>query len=228
MIIKNKGCILELDVPMYKDTHFSTLYLRGNELIKVYDDSKAPSYERISERVFNNLTSINSEAFLNLRKCYSAKVQLMEEYPEEVVTAYTYDYIKSIDNKMIDMPMDYTIETLYRFRELVELLNLRRIEIRDAHAKNVVRTENGLVIIDPDRYISSPEAYHNNLRKINEYIIDLWGDEFGLEEENLQRDDIKNLFFNDDVDAYIDVMKSRLNEKTPRDLIEKTLRKRNK
>ena len=158
MIIKNKGSILELDVPMYKDTHFSTLYLRGNELIKVYDDSKAPSYERISERVFNNLTSINSEAFLNLRKCYSAKVQLMEEYPEDVVTAYTYDYIKSIDNKMIDMPMDYTIETLYRFRELVELLNLRRIEIRDAHAKNVVRTENGLVIIDPDRYISSPDS----------------------------------------------------------------------
>ena len=101
---------------------------------------------------------------------------------------------------------------------------MRRVAIRDAHGENVLVTENGLVVIDPDMYYSSPEVHNTNLQNVNEYIVDLWGDEYGLsygDKEN--RNKIRELFYYTDVDSYIDMMIPRLNEKTPRDLIEKVL-----
>ena len=224
MIVKNRGNIVEFNnATMFKNTHYSDLYFDGDKLIKVYDDDKAPSHVRLTEGVFKSLSSINCDAFLKLRDCYVEELNL-DGYLDDAVTAYSYDYIENVDKKMIDMPMEYTIESLYRFRELVELLNMRRVAIRDAHGENVLVTENGLVVIDPDMYYSSPEVHNTNLQNVNEYIVDLWGDEYGLsygDKEN--RNKIRELFYYTDVDSYIDMMIPRLNEKTPRDLIEKVL-----
>ena len=195
----------------FMDTHFATIYLNGDKAIKVYDDN-VKSDERITERVFNKLSDIDSDAFINLHN-YSTDDIFLNGYRETVVSAYSYDFIKKISSKMIDMPMDYTIETLYKFRNLVELLNMHRIAICDAHGLNVVPGENGLVIIDPDRYFLAPDAHAYNLESINYYIADLWGDEYGFFDDDPDREKIKDLFYSDDLYHYIEVMKSRLDEK---------------
>lgn len=208
----------------FKDSNFATLYLKDNEVLKVYDSTIRSDF-RLSEKMFDELSSLKSKAFLNLRDCYMDDINI-EGYTENVVSAYSYDFIEKMSTKMIDMPMEYTIESLYRFKNLVELLNMHRIMICDAHSLNVIPNENGLVIIDPDRYYFAPDAHAYNLYKINEYISDLWGDEYGLFDDDPERDKIKNLFYSDDLFHYLEVMQSRLNEKTPRDLLDKVYRKK--
>jgi 5-methylthioribose kinase len=128
---------------------------------------------------------------------------------------------------MIDMPMDYTINTLYEFDKIIKFLNKEKILIGDSHAGNVIITDDNLVIIDPDYYEFNDKASRRNRELINFYITDLWAIEYGLY-NYFDKKALNDILYKGYMQDYLKENIKRLDEKTPRDLIEKTLRKRNK
>lgn len=198
----------------------SEIYVDGDLAIKKYFEDKSPMFfGRMDKDVFETLKTIDSNCFIDLKDSFSKQAIIVDE-KEEVLTGYTYKYIKAIDQLMIDMPMEYTLNTLYEFRLLLEYLNGYHLAVRDAHARNVVKGENNLVIIDPDCYYFDDEAYKDNLIMLNNYVSKLWFQEYGkYSYEDFKK--INQLFKFSDKDLYLKEMHESLKGDTPRDLLDK-------
>jgi tRNA A-37 threonylcarbamoyl transferase component Bud32 len=141
-----------------------------------------------------------------------------------MITAYSYDYIKTINKKMIDLPMDYTLSSMYELKKFVEFLNNNNVLICDSSAANCLVTEDKLVVIDPDHYEINNKCEEENLKEMNLYLVDLWCEEYGLK----SKDDIELIskqFYDKNIDLYLYKMAMKLTEKTPREFITKTLKK---
>ena len=203
----------------------SEIFVKDNLAIKRYYEDRYPKYfGRINKDVFETLKEIDNNAFIDLHDCFS-KHALIDHHREEVVTGYTYSLVNSVDKLMIDMPMDYTLRTLYKFRLLLESLNGNHLVVRDAHATNVVKAEDNLVIIDPDAYYFDDKDYKDNLRMLNNYVSKLWFQEYGLYGlEDYKK--IAELFKYKNEDLYLKEMYERLDEETPRELLDKVFKRK--
>ena len=197
----------------------SEIYVDGDLAIKKYFEDKFSEYfGRMDKKVFETLKTIDSNCFIDLQD-YFSKQTLIGDEKEEILTGYTYKYIKAIDSLMIDMPMEYTLNTLYEFRYLLEYLNGYHLVVRDAHARNVVKGEKNLVIIDPDCYRFDDEDYKDNLIMLTNYVSKLWFQEYGkYSYEDFKK--IANLFEFKDKDLFLKEMHERLKGDTPRDLLD--------
>ena len=136
--------------------------------------------KRINGDVFDKLQDINNIDFINL---LSKKV--IQRNGGEMIDSYTYKYIESIDDLMIDLPMEYTLETLNEYKKILDKLNKFKISIEDAYEDNAVLSKNGLVIIDPDSYKffkgeDFSELVKHNKENILYYISNLWIEEYIL------------------------------------------------
>ncbi len=228
MQIRNGNDIIEFtDIKGNLNSDISHLYIDGNKVIKVYNED-INDFNRLDKDIFDKLSKLDSKAFLKLRDYYGVNVKrIIDDKEIPMTTAYSYDYVNRKDKFMIDMPMDYTINTLYEFDKIVKYLNDEKILIGDSHAGNVVISDNNLVIIDPDYYEFSNFAKRRNRELINFYITDLWCLEAGLS-NYFDRKAVTDILYKGYMQDYLKENIKRLDEKTPRDLIEKTLRKRNK
>lgn len=206
------------------ESTFAKMYINEGTLIKKYR-AEADYYSRLDLDVFNKLCELDSPCFINLKDCYTSTVTMPRDGKEkEVINAYTSDFIRKKITKTIDMPMEYTLETLYEFKKIVEFLNNNSIVIVDECAKNCIVSKNGIVIVDPDFFKLDSLAYKFNLSHINTYIIDLWCNEYGIYDLGGYRD-LEKLFYKKSTEDYYEVMKERLDEKTPREVIKKHLKK---
>jgi hypothetical protein len=145
------------------------VYKDGNLSYKEYMDD---CYSRIKREVFESLKDINHPNFIKLRDLY---------HIDDKVMGYSYDYVKSSDNLMIDMPIEYTYQNLYQLKSLLNELNKRKILIDDENYNNVIVGNDSLVIIDPDMYrIHNSEDYvrRENTSLLIGYLTTLWGEEY--------------------------------------------------
>ena len=207
------------------DTTFAKMFLSGNTLIKKYK-LETDVYSRLDLDVFNVLSKLKSTSFIKLNECFTENVVLPTGEEIEILNGYTSEFLRKKITKMIDMPIDYTLETLYEFKRIVEFLNENSVVIVDECAANCIVSKNGLVIVDPDFFKHDDNAYNYNLSHINTYIESTWSKEYGI--YNLRdKNKLHSLFYDKNVDNYYDVMKERMDEDTPRKVIEKTLKKSN-
>ena len=145
------------------------VYKNGSLSYKEYMDG---CYNRIKREVFESLKDIDHPNFIKLRDLY---------HIDDKVMGYSYDYVNQSDKLMIDMPIDYTYQTLYQLRSLLSELSKRKILIDDENYNNVIVGNDSLVIIDPDMYrCHKSEDYvkRENISLIMGYLTTLWGEEY--------------------------------------------------
>ena len=213
---------------------YASVYKSGDTAVKVFDQVDFRS-ETIDENLFNELKEIELNGFIKLydysiEMCSSdSKHKSPYAKKKRIVSSYTSKYYKPSKEMMIDKPMEYTINSLYELKKVYEELNNRGIEIVDAHQENVIITEDNLVIIDPDRFYFSNYPNYINEKRIIEYIISLWKEEYknSSEDDLLFLSDAVRQYFNqyDGIDDCITQMDSKRLYKTPRTLISDQLKK---
>jgi hypothetical protein len=207
-------------------SNFAELYKDNDLTIKQYTEEKASYDFRIKKEVFNIIKDVDVNALLHLRNCYSDLVKLYEnpDYNEVCVTGYTYDYIPEVKEDMIDMPMEYTLNTIHEFDLLVKELNKRGIRLDDPKPFNSIKHKDNLVIIAPDLfYINQPvDMLERNYTIANLYIMKKWLKEYPLIEQ-YERNTLYRLIFkdydNDFNNDYYGSMKKRLKGRTPNDVL---------
>ena len=226
MIIMNNGKELIYEGAKHiVDSRFADIYKFEEITIKKYYDSVSPNL-RITKDVFNEVSQVDKNALLKLRECFTEVIKPYKgmDYEEECVTGYTYDYIEAYNQKMIEMPMEYTLNTIHEFDILIKELNKRGILLEDPNKGNSIITKDNLVIIDPDLFEinQSEEALRENYEIANRYIMQKWAMEYPLIEEYERQEMMIQIFgdydndFNDD---YYGSMKRRLKTKKPSDLL---------
>ena len=186
---------------------------------------------RIYGDVFDKLKTIDNDCFIKL-----LDKKMTTIHGEEKVQEYTYKYINKLNDLMIDLPMEYTYETLHQYQLILQKLNKLKISIFDANEDNAIVSNNGLVIIDPDLYSFDKSDYIKGLKDHNKeyitlYISELWREEFilkhgkkYLKELYVKNNPFEYLFKNND--GNIDEnLKDRLNAKTPDELLYKLVKK---
>ncbi len=207
------------------------VYKYDDLAIKVYDDASFDC-KNIQIDIFEDLRDIDLPGFIKLVDYDTVTCQKERFYKKrreysveekEVIYAYSSKYIEKSNEKMIDKPIDYTLESLYEYKKLLEELNKRKILISDMHEENIIVSDSNAVIIDPDlfRYHPSPEKM--NVKRIKDYIIYLWCNEYGLDSINSWYT-IPEYFGGPDLDTCINNIKTKAKVKTPRELMDKDLK----
>lgn len=228
MITNDNGELIFPNGKHFRSSNFANIYTDGKTVLKEYykDVSR---YLRIYKEAFDELSKVNSPAFLKLRECFTETIKPCEGYDFEVtnVIGYTYDYIEESYQDMIDMPMEYTLNTIHEFDLLVKECNKRGILLDDPNKGNSLVTKDNLVIIDPDLFEirRTEDELESNYEIANRYIVNKWASEYPLIEK-YEVDELFTQYFKDyDKDFkydYYQSMKMRLKEKTPNDLLYKT------
>ena len=205
------------------------VYSNGDIAYKKYFDDCF--INRINKDVFDVLKTIDSDAFVKLMGYTMTNISC-----NDVIESYFYKYVNGIDDLMIDLPMEYTYETLHNFQVLLNKLNEKNIAIFDAGEDNVIKSNNGLVIIDPDLYSMDRSGNKRVLNELNkeylvEYITSVLKEEY-ISKYNLNKTkklynellELDNIFF--ECDTLDSNLKDRLNYKNPEELINNLVRKR--
>ena len=121
----------------------ANVYHYNDELLKRYFIYAKPEL-RITDDLFSLLTSIDSSNLVKLHKLYK------DEKNETM--AYTMDYIEPTTIDFLDYKPSVLLEYLREVERLVDKLTEENVRVMDLKNTNVVTTESGIVIIDPDKY----------------------------------------------------------------------------
>lgn len=223
MEIYDSGKIIEFEnALLYDEGFYGEVYKDGDLMIKKYMSERSDYYDRLSPAMFDILSSISSPAFINLIDSFKTKVRLFpDDYDIDMLTGYTSEFIATRKGAMVDLPMEYTLNTLYEFRKLLKILNDNNILIADTNRNNSIVGFDNLVIIDPDSYEFneiSCEIEKENMESINRYLLSKWVAEMPITDKAVFEKISKELFDYEEGD-YLDVMSKRLRGKTPRDVI---------
>ena len=205
---------------------FGEVYKCDDLAIKIYD-SATYDCDNIHIDIFEDLRDIDLPGFLKLVDystvmCRKEKLSKKRDYnvdEKEVINAYSSKFIEASKEKMIDKPIEYTLNTLYEFKKVLDELNKRKILISDPHNENVIINDNNLVIIDPDLYRYHPNPDKMNNKRIKEFIIDLWCEEYGVYEHKNWYN-IGEYFEGSNMEDCIKNMKEKVRTKTPRECLD--------
>jgi hypothetical protein len=206
-----------------------TVYRYDDVAIKVYDNVSYDS-KNIDIDIFDDLRDIDLDSFIKLIDCSTILCEKDSYCPKnrdkychrekEIVRAYSSMYVEPSKELLIDKPIDYTLNSLYEFKSLLEELNQKKILIGDAHQNNCVITDDRLVIVDPDLYRYHPNPDKINVKRIKEYIVSIWLDEYKVEDYyDLRR--LSDYFKGSTIEESITNMKEKVKSRTPRELLDK-------
>jgi len=221
--IYDSGKVIEFEnALLYDEGYYGEVYKDGDLMIKKYMSERSDYYDRLSPAIFDILSDISSPAFINLIDSFKTKVRLFpDDYDIDMLTGYTSEFIETRKGLMVDLPMEYTLHTLYEFRKLLKILNDNNILIADTNRNNSIVGFDNLVIIDPDCYEFneiSCDIEKENMESINRYLLSKWVAEMRITDKAVA-EKIREKLFDYEKGDYLDVMSKRLRAKTPRDVI---------
>ena len=195
---------------MIGEGHYGIAYKYGDVVIKKYFDNRTAN-GHIKADMFDSLKEVKEKAFIDLIDCSCSTIQHFDGYEQKVISAYSSKYINKTKRKSIDMPMDYTLNSLYELYKVANILNDMGIKMNDESYDNLIVSKDNIVIIDPDYYAFDKRLVAvNNIISINEYIIDLWCHEYGIkEEDDVSRFLISKIFYDKCSDDYLINMENR-------------------
>ena len=206
----------------------SVIYKHEDVAIKVYNHADYNCKWNIEIELFEKLKEIKLKGFMELIDyssviCKDPMDSLAISFPSrKIVKAYSYKYIEESPIKSIDLPIEYSLCSLYELNKFMKELNIRGIQIVDAHGENCIPSKNNIVIIDPDSYILS-RAYitERNLCYIREYLFSLWFKEYGIKRlSSQQQNEFKNMLSDGDVAQNIENLSLKFKVNTPRKIID--------
>jgi len=83
-------------------------------------------------------------------------------------------YYDSDIEDILDIPIEYTLESFNSIQQMGKKLTERNIYMRDLFFNNVILNQNGIIVIDFDNYEYSEFFAKNNKQRINETFKDLY------------------------------------------------------
>ena len=212
---------------------YGEVYKHGNIAIKRFYDTYYGD-NNIDIEMFNKLKEINNRCFIDLLDCDTKVNGISTIYlpnnrkikkEKVIVTSYSSRFIEESKVKSIDKNVDYTLESLYEMMKLLQELNNKGIIIWDAHGDNCIASDNEIVIIDPDQYKFSEDTEIINLRRIKDYVSDLWRKELFGDKRSIEYFELKNILFKGSLDETINNIKHEVGNKTPREYLDKKLKR---
>jgi len=221
MKVNDNGVIISFkDDDQFTKSSISSLYNVDNKVYKLFFNNNYNSSCKLEREVYNLLKDHNTKAFMNIDKTFAYKNGVyVENNRSFIIDGYRYDYLDRNDNKMIDLPMDYTFKSIDELIKFVTYLNKKGILIRDACSSNCIVGNDNLVVIDPDYYELDNYAFKDNLNEMTNYISDLWCEEYGISEHCDKYKIFKELY-SKDIDSYLYNIEQILTSETPREYLD--------
>ena len=163
----------------YRSGNFSDVYKSGDILLKIYKESTTYKYY-MSRRLFLLLKKYNIPNLVKLIDYYHNYCGKVDKFLP--MDAYTMEFVK--DNKILltEMSLEYIDKVVDMLEETLEELSKNHILIEDSHEGNILFTENGVTMLDPDQYLHASILTRNFIYQLNkEKIIKAMNDTINTE-----------------------------------------------
>lgn len=160
------------DFTYFKSGNCANIYRKDDILFKKYNcDCKYKDY--MTRNVFNAIKKNNIPNMVELYDYYYKKNNLLFHILS--LDYYTMKCVTDTKITFIDSSKEYLKDVLTKLEDTVERLSELKICIGDASSDNILFTENGVTLLDPDfyritRYLSKKEVYNYNVYQVILYI----------------------------------------------------------
>lgn len=134
----------------YKSGHFSDVYKSGNILLKIYKENTTYRYY-MSRRLFLLLKKYNIPNLVKLIDYYHNYCGKVDRILP--MDAYTMEFVEDKKIKLTEMNIEYMDKVIVMLEDTLEELSKHHILIEDSHEGNILFTENGVTMLDPDQYL---------------------------------------------------------------------------
>lgn len=163
----------------YKSGQFSDVYKSGDTLLKIYKSDAQYRYY-MSRRLFHLLKKYDIPNLVKLIDYYHNFCGRTDRLLP--MDAYTMVFVKDKKVELTEMDLDYINKILNMLEDTLEELSKNHILIEDSHEGNILFTENGVTILDPDQFLHIKLLTKRFIYQLNkEKIIKAMNDTINLE-----------------------------------------------
>ena len=128
------------------------LYRLDDIVLKIYKFDCTYKYY-IRKSMFNKLKELNIPNIVELLDYYYYyKSKLYKLLPPD---AYTMKYVEDDNISILNTNVEYLLETISSLEKTCLKLSKNKIEINDAHSKNIIFNKNGATLVDVDSFCFS-------------------------------------------------------------------------
>lgn len=137
------------------------MYIVDNLNKSIFDDSGTKFNQDMFDYFKNNFSNFNMCQLYDLL------------YDEKLVTVlrYTMKYYEGMINNLLKMPVSYILDNFSLIYDLVIKLTDDCIRIVDLHYGNIINTNNGMIIVDYDKYQIDNDSSKEVLSYINKCAL---------------------------------------------------------
>ena len=156
----------ELDLTNYKyldKGEDGEIYIDGNTALKLYYLHER--HAQLTKKMFNILKNQKIPNIVKLHEYLYTNDRFFTRLFS--FDAYTMDYINGKPKEFISFDKKIIIEMLKSLEQTLQLLTDCRIVLHDVHPKNLIITENGMTIIDLDRFYFLKLASKKTIYRLN-------------------------------------------------------------
>lgn len=134
----------------YRSGNFSDVYKSGDVLLKIYKETTTYKYY-MPRRLFLLLKKYNIPNLVKLIDYYHNYCGKVDKFLP--MDAYTMEFVKDKKIFLTEMNLEYIDKVVDMLEETLEELSKNHILIEDSHEGNILFTENGVTMLDPDQYL---------------------------------------------------------------------------
>lgn len=167
---EGKKLRLNLDKMEYLNSGNCALVIHDSNIIFKEYFSKTIMRNRITPNLFDILKNLNNSHFVELYDYYikCSSLDLKSRLEDEIlkIDAYTAKYYDDNSVNILFENKDYILDNFSELELLFDSFSSNEIIVNDMRRKNSILGKNGIVVIDPDLFVS-----YKDLRKS-------FGDEF--------------------------------------------------
>lgn len=159
--------------------------LDNNVCLKEYKEEVKPN------SIFEDIGSkFNQEMFDYFKDNYRDSnmgelYDLLYDKKLSVIVGYTMKCYQEMVDNILDMPVDYILDNFSLIYDLVLRLTDDCVRIVDLHYGNIINTDNGMIIIDYDKYYIDKDSTGDTIGYINKSA--LMSTFIGIFKKNLER-----------------------------------------
>ena len=146
--ISDKGKIYDVkeDSLTYLDHGLTAniYFMEDKRLLKRYY-AYTSKLVKLDEDIFTLLKELNDPSIVKIH-------EMLFDQPSLYKTGYIMDYIKPDNIDYLTNISSIFLEHIHEIEKVVDRLSKERVRVMDLKNSNVIITNNGMIIIDPDKY----------------------------------------------------------------------------
>lgn len=161
----------------------AVVYRNGDTLLKIYNET-CKKRHRINKRMFKTIKTSNIPNMVKLYDYYYEEPGLVGKFSP--IDAYTMEMAKGKKIDLLEQKRDYLKDMIDQLENVIDRLVELKVVIEDPTSKNIIFTDQGPLILDPDQFLHMPLftrkfLYELNKEKMIIYINRTIDDSIGAE-----------------------------------------------